>query len=455
MAVRRKRNLLDAVLLDSASLVCVLDADRRLRFFSPGMERRTGWSADRMEGLVCEPAPSIGAGPDELLTSALAPLPDVLGGRSQTLAAVLPTASGMSWRTMLSFQPILDADHNVARILIVCSDVDKAGPPTASLSRKLHAEITALRLEFRRRFSMQSFIGSCPGIRKALNQAELLKNAVAGYSIVGPSGSGRRHLARLIHVAGQHHETSFVALDCRLLTGEQLLDTLRQLRRLAADPALPHHQHTGTLTLLDADRCPREVQQWLLDNLSQETDRVRLVACSSEPLQRSLDEGWLLPAFHDLFSAVQITLPDLHHRGHDINLLAQHFVEQCRRTLETSAETLSADILAELQFYRWPGNVRELQQVIVDACQNSFETTLTSEDLPFSFRAGLEAQQLPSLPENTELSLEQILEAFEKDVLIKTLEACHGNKADAARRLGMTRPRLYRRLKTLGMETDE
>jgi DNA-binding NtrC family response regulator len=96
-----------------------------------------------------------------------------------------------------------------------------------------------------------------------------------------------------------------------------------------------------------------------------------------------------------------------------------------------------------------------LRQVIVDACQNSFNAELTIDDLPFSFRAGVDAQQLPSLPAETELSLDQILQKFETDVLLKTLAACRGNKADVARRLGMTRPKLYRRLKTLGIDTEE
>jgi len=455
MATRRKRNLLDAVLGESATAVCVLDAERRLRHFSPGMEKATGWGADKVEGLTCDPPVTAAATPLDLLRSALAPTIDVLTGQSQTVNAVLPTACGSVWRTKLTFVPLLDADQSLVRIIVVAEDNRGRQKGDASLSQKLHAEITALRLEFRRRFSDQSFLGKCPDIRKALDQAELLAKSDLGYSIVGPIGSGRRHLAKLIHVAGQRHDTSFVTLDCRLLTGEQLLITLRRLRQLSDNSAQPHHQHTGTLALVNGERCPTEVQQWLLENLESETDGIRLVAICETPFQQHLDEGWLSPEFCDLFSTLTIRLPSLHSRGEDITLLAQHFVQQCQRTLETSAETLSEEIVNELQFYRWPGNVAELLQVIVDACQNSFESRLTVEDLPFSFRAGLEAQQMPTVPQGNELSLEELMLRFEKDVLLKTLEACRGNKADAARRLGMTRPRLYRRLKTLGIDEDE
>lgn len=455
MAARRKRNLMDAVLTDSASPVCILDADRKLRHFSPGMESRTGWSADRVEGLICDPSVPDVPTPIDLLISALAPAVDVLTGQAQSVPAVLPTATGGLWKTRLTFLPILDADNSVVRVLVVSTDEQQANLPEVSLSQKLHAEITALRLEFRRRFADHSFIGNCAPIRKALAQAELLKDSRHGFSIVGPPGSGKRHLAKLIHVSGKQQELSFVTLDCRLLTADQLLDTLRELQRLTADRTSANHQRTGTLVFLDVDRCPREVQQWLLEHLEDEDVDIRFVGASQQPLQIAQDEGWLIPAFTELFSTLQVQLPPLHERGDDINLVAQHFVEDCRRSLETSAESLSAEVLAELQFYRWPGNVKELRQVIVDACQNSFDAVLKLEDLPFAFRAGQEAQQMPSLPEETELSLEQILMKFETDVLLKTLEACRGNKADAARRLGMTRPKLYRRLKTLGIETDD
>ena len=89
------------------------------------------------------------------------------------------------------------------------------------------------------------------------------------------------------------------------------------------------------------------------------------------------------------------------------------------------------------------------------ACEACFEKVITLEHLPFSFRAGIEAQNMPLEAELEHQSLEQMVQTFESDVLLKTLDACGGNKADAARRLGMTRPRLYRRLKTLGLEVDE
>ncbi len=454
MTARRKRNLLDAALSETAMAACVLDDERRVRFFSGGMEALTGWPADQIKGLKCAPFVAPNATPVDLLTSGLAPSADVLNGVMESTTVVLPHRNGTGVKMNLVFVPIPNADGIVSRVLIAHHDAPAAAPVGTSLTQKLHAEVTSLRNEFRRRFSDQSFLGDCPAIRKALFQAELLKASECGYSILGPPGSGRRHLARLIHVAGQHHEQSFVALDCRLLLPDHLLDTLGRLKQLSPEHQGAPHRRVGTLLLIDADRCPREVQQAIVEDFAAELTGVRLVAMTSDSLLAAEQEGWLLPEFRALFSTLQIELPPLHQRGDDIVLLAQHFIEECQRTLETSAEGMTNDVERELRFYRWPGNVRELRDVITAACEDSFSVKLEIDDLPFAFRAGQDAQQLPQTPDAPVQSLEEIMLRFEADVLTQTLQACDGNKAEAARRLGMTRPRLYRRLKTLGLDDD-
>ena len=450
---KRKRNLVDATVQESQSAICVLDAESRIRCFSPGMESLTGWKSDDVEGLVCNPTLSTESPATDLLTMALYPSLAVFEGQMLTVNSVLPGKNRPSIRLQLTFLPILNAEGVVSRVVVFC-DAEASQTVTPSLAQQLHAEITALRIDFRRRFADQSFVGQSSEIQRALLQADLLKNSSCGYNVCGPSGSGRRHLAKLVHVAGQQNEESFVPLDCRLLTAEQVLLTLRTLRQLRAQDG-SSHEKTGTLLLVDADRCPREVQTWILENLEDEFTNVRLAATTEIPLPQVVEEGWMLPEFHELLNPLVVSLPSLHARSEDIPLLAQYFVLESRRLQETSAECVSPEVLDELLFYRWPGNVRELENVIRQACENSFGTQLEVDDLPFSFQAGVDAQKMPLLPEAGEQSLEGILHRFEIDVLQKTLESCRGNKAEAARRLGLTRPKLYRRLKTLGIDADE
>ncbi len=458
MTARRRRNLVDAVLANSASAVCVLDADGRVRFFSPGMQQQTQWPPEKVEGLICELAVAPDAKPVDLLTSALAPPASVLQGHIHFAEAILPQASRGTVRTRLCHIPIEDEAGVVTRIVVLSSllaaGLDDAST-TRQLTQSLHAEITALRLDFRNRFGMTSFLGRDPAIQRAVAQAELLKDADCGFTIIGPPGSGRRHLAKTIHVSGHHSEDAIVPLHCQLLSSEQLFTTLRQLtKRRDAETGGGHHQ-VGTILFVDADRIPREVQYWLLENRHTAAAGIRLAATSEVPLLQPEQEGWILSEFRQLLSTVEILLPTLHARGDDVLLLAQHFIEDSRRLQNTSAEALSDTVARELAAYRWPGNVRELRQVIYEACQSCFGEVLEVADLPFSFRVGMEAQRRPAPLPAAVQSLEEMLVKFETEVLRRALASCDGNKAEAARRLGLTRPKLYRRLKTLGMEEGD
>ncbi|MEZ6063387.1 MAG: helix-turn-helix domain-containing protein [Planctomycetaceae bacterium] len=458
MKTRRRRNLVDAILANSASAVCVLDADRRVRFFSPGMQQQTQWPPEKVEGLVCELAVAPDAKPIDLLTSAIAPPAAVLQGHIHFADAILPLAGRGTIQTRICHLPVEDEEGVVSRVIVFSSvqPADSADTITSrQLSQSLHAEITALRLDFRNRFGITSVLGRDPAMQRAIEQAHLLKDADCGFTIIGPPGSGRRHLAKTIHVAGRHMEDAIVPLHCRLLSSEQLFTALRQLgKRRTADAGAAHHP-VGTVLFVDADRMPREVQHWLLENLHTEAASIRLAATSEVPLLQPEQEGWILPEFRQLLSTVEIVLPSLHARGSDVLLLAQHFVENCHRLHNTSAESISETAAAELTAYRWPGNVRELKQVIYEACQTCFGERLEVSDLPFTFRVGMEAQRHPPAAPVAARSLEEILIRFESEVLQRTLEICNGNKAEAARRLGLTRPKLYRRLRTLGLESDE
>ena len=456
---RRKRNLLDSTLVQSDAAVCVLDAERRIRFVTPGLTEQTGWEADQLEGLLCSPLLSDTADSVEFFTAALAPPACVMEGTPCSIDVVLPRRgrggeSLTGSQVTLTYMPLTDEDCSVNRIIVLARRESAPAASAPPMTQRLHAELTTLRLEFRRRYSDGSWIGDSAASRLALNQGQMLSTSECDFEIIGPSGSGRRHLAGLIHTLGMNRDTSFVILECRLLTAPQLLDALRQLRQASAD-ATAAPGRVGTLVLMEADQCPREVQEWILKHISEERRGVRLVALTEQPLEEAEQAGWVLHGFRMLFSAVRITLPPLHHRSEDLLLLAQYFIEDNQRTQDTSAESMSDEFVQKLQFYRWPGNIRELRQVISEACQNSFSSVLEPDDLPFSFRAGMQSQQLPDLPSPAVTSLEELLRRFERDVLTQTLEACSGNKAEAARRLGMTRPRLYRRLRSLGMEDDD
>ncbi len=259
----RRRNLLDQVLVDSTSCLCVVDSRRRIRFFSPGMESWTGWPASGIEGLSCDVVASEKNNATDLLAAAFHPGVETWQGEVSFREVVLPMKSGEAVRSRFCFIPLCSATGQIERVLIVrvTDAVPEAMPRPGSIGKQLHAEVAALRADFRIRRGWKSVIGADDSMVAVRQLASLLRDTDCNFTIVGESGTGRRHIAQAIHVGGSHAELSCVSVYCDLLSSEALYDSLRELHRMAAEQP-GSHEHPGMLLLIDVDRMPREVKQW-------------------------------------------------------------------------------------------------------------------------------------------------------------------------------------------------
>ena len=157
---------------------------------------------------------------------------------------------------------------------------------------------------------------------------------------------------------------------------------------------------------------------------------------------------------------LQIRIPPLTERRDDIPLLAQWFLEQQNaRTTDSNKGSVSqavaqrtgfsADALDLLTQYYWPGNLDELASVTADAHANAVGTLVRAADLPARLGQAADALAMPQQEEKIDLG--EFLQSVELELIQRALKAAKGNKAHAARLLGMTRPRLYRRLEQLGL----
>ena len=156
-----------------------------------------------------------------------------------------------------------------------------------------------------------------------------------------------------------------------------------------------------------------------------------------------------------LLTAQQINVPSLRDCPDDVPLLAQHFLESLNRDQESQISGFSDDVWKAFRKYSWPGNQDELRAVILEAREHCNQHTIRRDDLPFRFRAGVEAQTV-SPPEPTEIMpLEDKLAAVEREHIQQALRQSGDNKSQAAQLLGITRARLYRRMQLLGLVEPE
>ena len=142
---------------------------------------------------------------------------------------------------------------------------------------------------------------------------------------------------------------------------------------------------------------------------------------------------------------MELTLPPLRDRLEDVPLLAQAFIERCARTLERSVPTLSRDAEERLINWPWPGNVRELRNTLERACMLGRGDRIDASDL----RLGSPATLIPA----AESQVRRIRD-LERDEIDRALAETRGNKKEAAKRLGLSRRALYRRLDKFGIHSS-
>ena len=179
---------------------------------------------------------------------------------------------------------------------------------------------------------------------------------------------------------------------------------------------------------------------------------------STRPLEEAVAREDLLPDLHFHASTVSITVPPLRDRGEDFRPLVQHFLERHNQTASRQVGGLAADSWTVLGQYDWPGNLDELNLVILEAALAAADrdsSLINPDDLPFAFRTGIDAQRAGGPLEQPIEPLEDVLERVEREQLGRAMQRARGNKAEAARLLGLTRPRLYRRLTQLDMLEDD
>lgn len=439
-------------LLDASTRpVYALDRERRIVFANAAC--RAWWDDADLLGQVC----SYHSQPDEQghvpLAGLLCPPPEAFLG--QTCSAMVdlsrPEESGRAWSML--FVPLTGmGSSEVSGVVAIGTAPAEGGNQPAvdddADSRRLHACLQSFRARQRDRFQINRLVGETAAMRRVRAQVALAAGSQASVLIVGPPGSGRQHVARSIHYARPTESAGpLLPLACAALTAELLQASVRGLARTS--PGQP--TKTATLVLADADQMPPEAQAELAGLLHYGELPIRIVSTARQPLADLTGPGRFRADLACQLSTLVVEIPSLVERMDDLPLLAQAFVEQenARGGKQLSGFTSAAlDSLAE---YRWPGNVDELERTVAEAHARAEGSQIQPRDLPARLPLASEALRLRPAAEKT-IVLETFLAEIERELVERAMRRARGNKTKAARLLGMTRPRLYRRLVQLGME---
>jgi DNA-binding NtrC family response regulator len=455
-----------AELLDHGNRpVYAVDGQRQIVFCNAALAEWLGTERERIVGrhveYHSEPETDETAATARGSTGPLAglcPPPRALAGE-QCLATVSQVArDGRLVHRRADFLPLASAGSPQCGVLAVLAAgdltpeelaADLSSEPTAD---ELHRAIRRFRRTQARQYAIESLVGNSSAMRKVRDQVAVAAASGANVLVCGPPGSGRGHVARAIHYqAAGDAGPKLVPVDCAVLNEDQLQRALETVQEIPS-------KQPATLLLLNLDRLALALQSQLCPLLGEKRLKARLLATAGDPAadepSQAAESGSGLrldPRLRDTVSTITIRVPPLAERLEDLPLLAQTFVEACNRGNPKQIGGVRAEALDLLALYRWPGELDELGEVIAAAHAACAGHEIGVGDLPAVVHHAARAAALPRRA-TERIVLDEFMAAIEKELILRALSQAGGNKTEAAQLLGMTRPRLYRRLVQLGLE---
>ena len=291
--------------------------------------------------------------------------------------------------------------------------------------------------------------------------------------ITGPAGSGKEVAARMIHARSRRAEGPFIALNCATLAPNRFEEELFGLEGNDGQPArrgVLERSHRGTLLLDEVADMPLETQGKIVRALQDQTFEriggntrikvdVRVIATTNRDLQSEIMAHRFREDLYYRLAVVPLRIPSLRERREDIPGLAKHFLERCVQSSGLPIRELSVDALAALQAYEWPGNVRELRNLmerLLIMMPGSGSDPIRADMLPSSISQGAPSMtRLNSGADVMSLPLREARDLFETQYLQVQLMRFGGNISRTANFVCMERSALHRKLKQLGVTTQE
>lgn len=309
-----------------------------------------------------------------------------------------------------------------------------------------------------------AIIGEHPAMLQLFATIRQVASTDIGVLIRGESGVGKELVAKAIHAASPRADKPFVAINCTAVPANLLESELFGHVRGAFTGALKAKEGLfsaadgGTIFLDEIGSIPISMQLSLLRVLQDRTLRpvgatttrtvdVRVIAATNENLEQRIQDGLFRDDLFFRLAAFPLSVPPLRERLSDIPLLAKRFLQQFARQ-QGKTLSLAAETLETLTRHSWPGNVRELQNTIARAATVAPDQASISPDmlmLPQTETATPPRSQAAPAATGT-LTLKAYLKICERDYIQQVLQDCHGDKEQAATKLGVSLGTLYRKL---------
>jgi Nif-specific regulatory protein len=330
--------------------------------------------------------------------------------------------------------------------------------------QRLSAEVARLQEALEERFRPDNIIGNSRAMQGVYDLIAQVSDSNATVLISGESGTGKELVAHAIHYKSARANKPFIRVNCAALPETVLESELFGHEKGAFTGAVAQRKgrfelaHSGSIFLDEVGDFSPTTQIKLLRVLQErEFERlggtrttkvdVRVIAATNRDLQQLIAEGQFRQDLYYRLNVFPIHIPPLRDRKTDIPLLVDHFIAKYAGSSGRSAQRLSASALDKLTRYEWPGNVRELENCIERAILLARDEVIHTNHLPPSVQA------VVGLPLVEGEGLQAAIDNLERDMIVEMLRQTGGNRAEAARRLGITERLMGLRVKKHGIDS--
>ena len=335
--------------------------------------------------------------------------------------------------------------------------------------RKLQLENRELKKALKQRYGFSNIVGKSEKMLKIFDLVTQVAQSRSTVLIQGESGTGKELIAKAIHANSNRSENAFVTVNSGSLPTDLLESTLFGHLKGAftsaisskkglfevADRGSIFFDEIGTISLETQAKLLRVLQErefMRLGGIETIKVDVRIIAATNVDLKTLVDQGRFRADLYYRLNVIAVQLPPLRERKEDIPLLVGHFVRRfCDENGKPHCQ-VGPEVLKLLVEYDWPGNVRELENVIERAVVLSPQREITVDLIPEHLTAPAARMKLDEISILDGQSLFEIVDCFEKKVIVQMLESVNWSQTEAAEKFAVPLSTLNSKVKRLGID---
>ncbi len=444
--------------------VYLIEANQLITYANKACLEWCGIEAQDLTGAICRYTSQKLADPVENRIRGLAPPPDLLDSKqanaeNRAFSAFVDLEDGSKQFRTAQVSKLFDSQQDLTALLVVCertTRVRREKPQDAELIEQpdqLHELLAHLRDSARQKYELGSILGLDSTNLALQKKIEIATRSNADVLIHGPSGSGREHLARAIDNERRPNSNPPIPLHCELADQELIQRNIKELG-LAKSREVRSADSSDCLLLLDVDRLSEVGQAELWGFVTLAGFSLQIISTSSQPLMKLAHQKNFHRGLAGYLSTISLELLPLTERARDLPILAQSILEDINANRTKQLAGFSPAAMQLIQQFDWPQNIDQLHRDIRAAANVAKGRKIVLEDLPENLRQASRALEI-GRPIETQIRLNDYLQEIETELILRAMKHAKGNKSKAAKLLGVSRPKLLRRLQLLKFDPGD